>query len=182
MKKILGVGIATLALLGAGAGVSNAANDNSAAAGNKVNCFVQGDATCTVQGRTAKATVQEGSGALVYINNDVLSGKLVSAASVIRFSYSGDVTGGSPRFTFETTDGRFVSVEWNTCTDPATPGIVDVINDPTCIVHFNAGDSYNSWAEFVAANPNLRFATADQNQPFVLVERGTVTISKVQIK
>jgi hypothetical protein len=188
MKKTSLFAAAGLALgLCALTGPAMAGNEN----GNKFQCFSETTpegGPCPTPGATS-VTLDNAPGEYsgVYLQNSNLLGKSVKSINQLSFRYDGTISGGSPRITFPidvNNDGGwddFISADAVGCSDTGgTSGLVDVMNDPTCLVSFNGGPSYPNWAAFVAANPTARVAT--DAIPFIIADQpGVVTISEIQI-
>lgn len=185
------VALATVGcLLAAGAGTAQAQGSTS---GNKLQCFdttsegypADPASTCVLDGgRGATLTNPAGTYSGVYVLKTNIDGKRLATVNKLSFSYAGDDPAGALRITIPVDvdgDGMwddFVSAGADNCNDGE--GNVDVINDETCLVGFNSGTYYASWAELVAANPTVTVAT--DASPFVIADQeGTWTVSNVSI-
>jgi hypothetical protein len=177
MRKALLPLLAIAPLLAVGALAAPAAS--AATNADKVLCYdFNGTGSCSTgpDGITASST---GGGVALYVEKSNIANKMVSEIRNVGYT----VVSGSQaaRFTFETVTRGFVSVETATCNDGS--GRTDVINDPTCEVHFNKasdGGSYANWAAFVADNPTLR--SQKTNTPFILLDTaGTTTFTNVEL-
>ncbi|MEO8247384.1 MAG: hypothetical protein ABI622_09735 [Chloroflexota bacterium] len=110
----------------------------------------------------------------------------------LSFKYTGDVaSGGSPRFSLQIDpDGYTGAVDCGAIEDPCSyalipaetcnngAGLVDVINDPTCLITYQ-GVTYDNWADFIAGSgledASLYFAFVIADSP------GTWTVSNIKI-
>ncbi|MEO5589671.1 MAG: hypothetical protein ABIS03_08805 [Gemmatimonadaceae bacterium] len=168
------------------------ARGDAGTSGNKLQCFAEDGASCSLIQNGASLNTTSGGYAGVYIGNSNLNGRLLSEINKFSFTYSGTgVTGGSPRITFPIDidgdgvtvyDGYddYVTIDALGCGNgTATSGTVDPINNSSCMVSLNGGPTYANWAAFLAAYPNARVAS---NLPFVIVDQpGQFTITNVQL-
>jgi hypothetical protein len=189
----IGSSLAIAALL-AGS-VAFAAAPPTAPGQNKIQCFdgtTDGGygGTCTLLSKGAKgaATLDNtdgnanGSYSGVYYANSNLNGKTIGNVTHLSFSYTGEATAGSPRFSLPLdTDGDgvtdfygFVSAYY--CNDGA--GFVDAINDSTCTIYAGS-ESFANWAAMVAAHPTW---TITQDYAFLVADDpGIWTVSNVTL-
>jgi hypothetical protein len=187
-------------ILGAGAAVLGLVTLAPAAqSATSLKCFgTESGSTCTPL-KNGAFTLSNDAGEYsgVYVPDSGLNGKLYSSISKLQFNYSGDISGGSPRFTLPilAADGRdgWVFIDAASCnvadnsTSPST-GLVSPLVDPSCAVSgylFNAdstteGFYYTSWNAFMAGvGSGARFFS---NNPFVIADQaGTVTVSNIQL-
>lgn len=175
------------------AGSTSTAHAKDTTSGNKLQCFdtttegypADPPSTCELDGaRGATLTNPAGTYSGVYVLKTNIGGKTLANINKLSFSYAGDDPAGALRITIPvdtTGDGMYddyVSAGADNCNDGA--GNVDVINDETCLVGFNAGVTYPNWAALVAANPTVTVAT--DALPFVIADQeGTWTVSNVSI-
>ena len=191
--RLPAAGLAVL-LLAFSAGTVMAAAPSAAPGQSKIQCFADGDATCTLKGSGAKGSatlkVNAGGVAGVYFvgyNNSVYGAKLGDLTPLSLF-YAGDApTAGAPRFSIpidENNDGlteAFAFVPAISCNNGH--GKVDVIGDATCLVYYapDGVAGWANWAAFAAAHPTWEVALTD-NYLFVIAdEPGTWTLSNVII-
>ncbi len=198
MKKTLKYGLGTLALTMMLATTVGAAAPSTAPGHNKLLCFdgpsdetiYGGD--CTLMGNGAKgpATLDntdgdiDGSYSGVYVESSKMYGKLLSDVTQVSFSYTGEATAGSPRYSIPVdTDGDgdangYIFVAAYYCNDGA--GYVDVINDSTCTIYTNFSDeSFDNWADLVATHPD--WSVADDQYVFIVADdAGIWTVSGVK--
>jgi hypothetical protein len=147
------------------------------------NCEAGGNATATRNGAQGCEFVVGAGGAAFAYHATARDGKFyptawdkpLSQVTQLSFLYSGSDPAGALRWSLQLEDGSYVFVGADRCNNGA--GLVDVINDPTCVVAYN-GVEYANWAAFVAANPGhtLYFAFVVADQP------GTWNISSVKTK
>ena len=171
------------------------ANETSAYAGNKLQCFdgeteggPDNTGECTLVENGAEITTSSGfSYAGVYIMNSNLGGKLLEDVNKLSFDYDGSsALGGSPRISLPIDDDgdgswdNFAFIDTLGCnTGSADTGTLDVINDPTCTI-WSDNVSYDNWADFMTTNPTYRIAS--DALTFVIVDQpGTFTITNVQL-
>jgi hypothetical protein len=162
-------------------------------------CFGQeSGSTCTSTKAGYTLAVDAGEYAGVYVPGQGLTGKSLAGVSSLQFNYTGEISGGSPRFSLSVTDaaGRdgWLFIDAASCnvadnsTSPST-GLVSPLVDPTCAVsgyYFNADGSatgyyYSSWQDFLnsADGEGARFFS---NNSFVIADQaGTVTVSNVSV-
>ena len=123
----------------------------------------------------------------VYVKRDGLSGESIGSVTKLSFKYQRDTAGGAPRFSLAIDDDGdgtyeyFAFADANGCSggaDGTKTNLVDVINDPTCLISADA--TYANWAEFVAANPEARFAT-DQVSFIIADQPGNYRVAQVKM-
>ncbi len=147
--------------------------------------------TCTLAGKGAKgpATLDNTDGNIngsysgVYIlDASNLNGHAIGDVTQLSFSYTGEATAGSPRFSLpvdtngDTATDFYAFVGAYYCNDGA--GTVDAINDATCTIYAGA-ESFENWAAMVAAHPAW---TITSDYPFVIADdAGTWTVSGVKL-
>ena len=169
---------------------------NTSSSGNKLQCF-SGTAdggyngTCTLISNGASLNTVDSdsdpnnSYAGVYIPSN-LGGKTIGDVNKLSFDYNGSgAAGGSPRISIpidEDGDGTteaYAFIDTQGCnTGDANSGTLDAINDPTCLVAYDA--IYPNWAAFVAAHPTYRVAS--DALTFIIVDQpGTFSITNVQL-
>ena len=147
---------------------------------NKVICEASGNATAAQKGaKGCVLNVGAGGAAFAYQAPASAWDQQLEDIAALSFTYSGSAAvGGSPRFSIELrgsdNDGAYVFVDALGCNNGA--GLVDVINDPTCLIYHGA-ETYPNWDAFVAAHPDatLYFAFVAVDQP------GNYTINNVTI-
>jgi len=166
--------------------VALAAPDRTYAPGqNKIICDADGDASATAKGaKGCELSVGAGGGAaFAYLSPAAAWDTSLGSIDALSFAYSGDApVGGSPRFSLlidedgpgplEPADYAFVGA--SNCNDGS--GLVDVINDETCLVDYR-NVTYPNWDAFAAAYPHATLYFA-----FVIVDQpGDYTINNVTI-
>jgi hypothetical protein len=176
---------------------------NASSSGNKLQCFSGAadteenpgygpyNGTCTLISNGASLNTVDNDTdpynnyAGVYIPSN-LGGKTIGDVNKLSFDYNGSgATGGSPRISVpidEDGDGTteaYAFIDTQGCnTGNANSGTLDAINDPTCLVAYDA--IYPNWAAFVAAHPTYRVAT--DALTFIIVDQpGTFNITNVQL-
>ena len=128
----------------------------------------------------------DGGYAFAYLSPAAAWDKNLGTIDALSFTYSGSTpVGGSPRFSLQIDeDGAagpndpnanpYVFIDALNCNNGA--GLVDVINDPTCLIWYGT-TSYENWDAFAAAYPNATVYFA-----FVVVEHeSTYTINNLTI-
>jgi hypothetical protein len=163
-------------------GFSVSANAAPSQKANKLTCFDGDGGVCTRNGSN-DFTLSTGAGGYsgAYVPQSGFVGRSFSEIS-LGFSYDGDVSGGSPRYSIPVDydgDGAgegYVFIDAPTCNDGA--GNVAPNSDPTCAVQTPMG-YYQSYADFLAAEPT---ATVADNIPFVIADQpGTVRVFDIQL-
>ncbi len=165
---------------------------------NKIQCFsgstdypgtYNGDCVLNSKGAKGSATLNTvdndadpyNNYAGVYTNSSNMYGQLIGAVSKLSFSYTGEATAGSPRFSIPVdTDGNGTTDQWAFisayyCNDGA--GLVDAINDSTCTIYVGT-ESFNNWNEMVTAHPTWKIGT-DQYVFLIADDPGTWTVNNV---
>lgn len=196
MKKIFAAMVAALLMVALAASTVVAAAPSTAPGKNKIQCFADSPATCTLTSKGAKGSAildtTLGGDAGVYVLNsniNLYAGQQtpLSAIGMLSFSYTGTATNGSPRISVpldlngdDVTDAwAYISAYW--CNNGS--GLVDAINNSNCQI-FVSGDinAYVGWAAFVAAFPtatvpfdNYVFVIADDPGLWTI---GNVTLGK----
>lgn len=191
-SRFVGAALTAMLLVGTIAGAALAAPPSTAPGHNKLICFSDGDATCTLPSKGAKGTAildvnsDPGAAAVYYEGfNDSIYGVNLSEVTELSFNFSGDeATGGAPRLSVpidENNDGyteAFAFIGAALCNNGA--GLVDPMTDSTCNVNY-LGVDYANWAAFVAAFPDAEVAALD-NYVFVIADEvGTWTVGNVTI-
>jgi hypothetical protein len=161
---------------------------------NKIACWTDGNATCTLNSSGAKGSATltvsglPADAAVYFLRwNGSIYGAALSSITQLSFTYTGTPLAGSPRFSIPidntgsgyTTFWAYASAYY--CNNGA--GLVDVINDPTCTIYVSNDPliSYPNWAAFVAAYPTATVAAID-NYLFVIADDvGTWTVNHVTI-
>jgi hypothetical protein len=179
------IGAGTIALLGLG-GVAQAAPSPKS---NQLTCF---DGTSDGGGFNGVCT-RNGGGSFTLNNNDndtepnnayagvsvehsALTGMRFADITQLGFSYSGDISGGSPRYSLPVAGGGYVFIDAASCNDGA--GHVAPLTDSTCAVQSPTG-YYSSYAAFTTAEPGL--AVGDAGSFIVADQPGIVTVSNIQL-
>lgn len=125
---------------------------------------------------TTPDTTDQYSG--VYLTNGSLAGKAFEDITRLGFSYVGDVSGGSPRFSIPITGGGYVFIDAASCGDGTK---VAPLTDTTCAVSgYTSVRSfyYSSWAAFLAAENLVVGAEAS----FIIADQpGTVSVADIEL-
>jgi hypothetical protein len=197
MKKTLKYGVGALALAMMLTLSASAAAPTTAPGQNKLLCF---DGTtdggyggnCTLMGKGAKgpATLDNSDGNVngsysgVYVEASKMYNTLLSDTTQLSFSYTGDATAGSPRYSIpvdtnaDTVSDGYLFVSALYCNDGA--GYVDVVNDETCTIYTNfSSESFDNWADLVATYPTWSIA----NDAYIFIiadDAGVWTVSGVK--
>jgi hypothetical protein len=174
--------VAAAAIAAAGIAVVAAPGANAAPSpkSNPLQCFSGADdgynGTCTQQGQSFTLDTVDGDDnpynnyAGVYVEAQSLTGGSVTNLT-LRFSYSGDTSGGSPRFTIPLASGGYLYVD--TACDANQDGIVD-IQEPGCIVSTSNG--YHGPVSGLAGE------TVGDGYTFIVADQpGVVTVSDIKL-
>lgn len=190
MKKFIYLGIGLLAL---GSVVTitfpaEAAAPPTAPGMNKLQCFsgtTDGGygGTCTLNSKGAKGaatlglTSSNASGdyAGVYTLESKMYNTLLSNLTQLSYQYSGTVVPQPGNLSYNipidgNTDGTtdfYLFVDAYYC--PGVGGLVDIINNPTCVMYAGGVTAYANWATFVAAYPGAQIA--NDQYAFIVAER-----------
>ncbi len=187
---LLGI-LAALPLSLAGATIpAQAANG-----GNQLVCFDgesegAGNGTCRlIDNGAALDNPAAGDYSGVYVRKDGLQGKSLGAVTQLSFKYTRTVAGGAPRLSLAIDEDGNGSYEFFAFADPngcsggadgTKANLVDVINDPTCLITTNNGSSYPNYAAFVAANKDAKYAT-DQVSFVISDQPGRYRVVQVKL-
>lgn len=160
---------------------------------NKIQCFdgpseltvFGGKCTLNSSGAKGPATLDlsdsnpNGDFAGVFTNTSVIYGAPVAGLSQLSYHYSGTITPSAGNLSYNIpidTDGNgttdfylFVDAAQDGLHCPGINGVVDITNDPNCIMYEGGVTPRANWAAFVAANPGAKVAT--DNFVFVVAER-----------
>jgi hypothetical protein len=165
---------------------------NTSPGQNKLLCF---DGTtdggfggvCTLNSNGAKGsatldnsdTNPSGDYSGVYTANSVIYGQLLTDVSQLSYHYSGTIIPSAGNLSYNipidkdgngTTDFYlFVDAAADGIHCPGVNGVVDIINDPVCVMYEGGVTPRANWATFLAANPGAKIAT--DNFVFVVAER-----------
>ncbi|HSX18691.1 MAG TPA: hypothetical protein VLE91_00995 [Candidatus Saccharimonadales bacterium] len=192
IKKIL-AGTAASALILASMTASTFAAPVSTAPGqNKIQCFdgtTDGGfgGTCTLNSKGAKGTATlalnssnpNGDYAGVYTLESKLYSTSVTSLTQLSYQYSGTIVPSAGNLSYNIpidTDGNgstdfylFVDAAHDGIHCPGVNGLVDIINDPNCVMYENGVTPRANWSAFVAANPDAKIA--NDNYAFIVAER-----------
>ena len=159
---------------------------------NKIVCFdgtTDGGfgGTCTLNSNGAKGsatldnsgTNPNGDYSGIFTQNSVIYGQPVSNVTQLSYHYSGTTVASAGDLSYNipidtngdgTTDFYlFVDAAADGIHCPGVGGLVDIINDPSCVMYEGGVTPRANWAAFVAANPGAKIAT--DNFVFVIAER-----------
>ena len=142
-----------------------------------------GDGTVTFNGGTA--TLQNGSGEYsgVYLRHGSQGGKRLRAIHM-SFHYSGDTTGGAPRFSIPLNTGRTESVTPFAFLDALNCGDTGLVSTDAdnCKVFLNfSPESFDNWDDLVATHPRWRIPR--RGIPFIIADQpGTYHISRIDLR
>lgn len=173
--------LATLGLASINSPVQAAPGSNA----NQLTCFSDGSGVCIRNSSTSftliNTTLGEGSG--VYVKNQSLAGKPLSAASVLSFRYSGTVGGGSPRFAIPVDNPAVGGSSWDFflaaqayyC-DANGDGVLSLA-EPDCIVE--ADGFMGLFSDYLLAHPDYLIGSY---YTFIVTDTpGTVELSEIQL-
>lgn len=188
MRKRYTIGAIAVGLAGLVAPAAQAAPNEKA---NQPLCFTDDSGSECIRQGSKFTIVNDGPGEYggVYVEEQSLAGSAFSDIKQLGFTYSGDVSGGSPRLSIPILggDGRdgWVFIDAASCNDGA--GAVAPLTDPTCVVsgyYHNADNTtdgfyYESWDAFVAGEEG---STVGDWYTFIVADQpGTVTIGSVKL-
>ncbi len=175
-----------------------AGSASAAPRSSTLTCFDGGGGTggtCTINPNgTATLDTSNGGAAGVYYlkySGRNFYGQQLSKISALSFTSfagpAGSLLGIDPHWSIPidtNNDGiteAFAFVAAGTCNNGA--GLVDVINDATCIVNY-LGVDYANWAAFVAALPAISEVSLTDNYAFIIADSGgpgTWSVSNVVV-
>jgi hypothetical protein len=195
MKKIISYVAAAAMLIGSLAMTmpANAAAPSTAPGANKLQCFSGTTdnsgfgGTCTLNSNGAKGSATlavnsnnpNGDYAGVFTLNSVIYGQPVTNVTQLSYHYSGTIVPSAGDLSYNipidtngdgTTDFYlFVDAANDGIHCTGVSGLVDIINDPNCVMYEGGVTPRANWSAFVAANPGAKIAT--DNFVFVIAER-----------
>jgi len=166
----------------------SAAGLTTAPGQNKLQCFdgtTDGGfgGTCTLNSSGAKGSATldlssnniAGDYAGVYTLDSNMYGALLTSLTQLSYHYTGTVAPQPGNLSYnipidtngDGTTEFYAFVDAFYC--PGVDGVVNIINDPVCVIYEGGVTPRANWAEFLAANPDAKVAT--DNYVFVIAER-----------
>ena len=143
--------------------------------------------TCTLNSNGAKGSATlalnssnpNGDYAGVYTLESKVYSTAVSNLTQLSYQYSGTITPSAGNLSYNLpidTDGNgttdfylFIDAANDGIHCPGVGGLVDIINDPNCVMYEGGVTPRANWAAFVAANPGAKIAI--DNYAFIVAER-----------
>jgi hypothetical protein len=185
------ISLTAAAVLGLGSGAPALA-----ASGNQLVCFdgaseMSGNGVChlNAKGATLK-NPGAGDYSGVYVQNDNLQGKALSAVKNLSFHFTRDVAGGAPRFSLAIDADNDGSYDFFAFADPngcgsAAPksGVVNIITkgvaNPNCQITTNNGGTFADYTAFEAAYADAVYAV-DQVSFVIADQPGSYRVAQVR--